>query len=630
MRRANAFPRLASGLAAAVIAAGTTGCADTVGSGGGSVAQLALQPEFPAAFTAGVFELDIDRVRIRITRPPAEAILDTLVMFPPDESQLSVRLRIPLLTRREELLASLELSAGAQLLFAGTRTIEVTDQSSVAPAIPLQFVGPGTEMTSLRIEPRDTALTPGTQHTFEVTARAGETELQSFYIGWSTSDPDQVPVNAKGLLRAGPTRGSVLLRVVSPTGIKDSTRVWFSPPAVSMSMDGGDGQTGQVGLQLPTLLAVKVLADDGLGVPGVRVRFRPLAGGAQVRDTFALTDPNGVARTAAILGPIAGLQAFEVTAPSLDPVVFILTAVAGPASQILAQSGSGQTGTVGTLLAGPLVAFVTDGFGNPIAGVPLTWTVPTGNGTLEEVDTQTSLGGTAFASYRLGTTPGTNVVRVSVQGAAIFAQFTATATAGSPVLLELVSGDNQTDSVRAALAPFTVTVRDEFGNALSGVSVQWSEVDGGGILEQATTTTDATGRARVTYRLPQTVGTARVEARVQGIAGPVTFTATAIPATPQVLTMLSGDGQAELTDTELEPFVLRVTDQFGNAVAGVTITWSIDTGDGALASETTVTDAAGVTSVVYTLGTEEGDHQVRARLSATVSVIFTATATALP
>jgi len=526
--------------------------------------------------------------------------------------------------------ANLELSAGAQLLFAGTRTIEVSDQSSVAPAIPLQFVGPGTEMTSLRIEPRDTALTPGTQHTFQVTAFSGQSVLTDFYVGWSTSDPDQVPVNAKGTLRAAASRGSAVLRVVSPTGIKDSTRVWFSPPPVSMSIDGGNGQTGQVGLQLPALLAVKVVAGDGLGVPGVRVRFRPLAGGAQVRDTFALTDPNGVARTAAILGPIAGLQAFEVTAPALEPLVFVLTAVAGPAAQILAQSGSGQVGTVGTVLPDPLVAFVTDGFGNPKGGIPLTWSVPTGNGSLEEVDTQTGLGGTAFASYRLGTSPGTNVVRVTVQGSAIFAEFTATATAGAPASLESVAGDGQTDSARAVLAPFIVTVRDQFGNALSGVPVQWSEVDGGGILEPATTTTDATGRARVTYRLPQTVGTARVEARVQGVAAPVTFTATAVPASPQVITILSGDGQTALTGEELAPFVVRVTDQFGNAVAGVTITWTVENGDGSLASETTITDAAGMTSVVYTLGPTEGEHQVRARLSATVSVVFTATATSLP
>lgn len=622
-------PAFALRFAVAALAA-TSACADSVAGDGSPVAHVSFQAEYPSVVAPGVFDLDIDRVRIRITRPPAEAVIDTVVLFPPDDNQLSIRLKIPLIARREQLGAALEMSAGTRLLFAGTRTIEVTEESSVAPPIPLQFVGPGTEMTSLRIEPRDSALAPGTEFTFGVHALTGQAVLEDFYVGWSTSDPDNVPVNARGTLRAPGARGSVLLRVVSPTGIKDSTRVWFSPPAVSMDLESGSGQVAQVGTQLATLLAVKVLAADGLGVPGVRVRFQPLAGGAAVRDTTTITDGNGVARTAAILGRIAGIQAFEASAPQLPPVVFITTGVPGPPSRIISQSGGGQTGTVGALLPSPFVARVTDANGNSIPDVPLTWSVPTGNGTLEEVDTRTGLGGTAFATYRLGTSPGTNVVRASIQALAVFTEFTATASPGSPAALEGLTGDGQTDSVRATLAPFTVIVRDEFGNALSGVQVQWSEVDGGGVLDQVTTTTDATGRARVTYRLPETVGIARVEARVQGVPAPVTFTATAVPASASGILIFAGDAQTGLTGTELEPFVVRITDQFGNAVSGVAVTWTVEAGEGQLASDTTLTDASGSASVLYTLGAAAGDNKVRARLSPTASVVFTATATTLP
>jgi hypothetical protein len=551
-------------------------------------------------------------------------VIDTVIFFPVDQTQVSVRLQVPLLSRREQLVAGLELSAGSRLLFAGSREVEVSEESSIAPSIPLQYVGPGTEMTSIRIEPRDSALRPGEVFRFNVHALSGQSVIESFYVGWSSSEPALAPVDAKGTLRAPAGRGNVMLRVVSPTGIKDSTRVWFSPPPVATEAAGGDGQSGQAGTQLPALLEVRVLAADGEGVPGVRVRFTSLAGGA-IRDTNTITDGLGVARTAAILGPIAGLQLFEATAPFLPPVTFRTTALAGPPARVAVLSGNNQFGIVGQVLPNPMVARVTDGLGNAIPGVPITWSVVTGNGTLEEVNPSTDLAGLAFASYRLGTVPGSNVVRAQA-APFLFTDFGATATVGPAANVAPASGDAQSDSVRAFLTPFTVLVTDEFGNAVSGVQVRWTEVEGGGTLDPAVSPSDVTGRARSTYRLPAAPGVFHVLATVNGLPDTVTFTATAAVASPSVISVSSGDAQEDAPGSELAPFVVRVADQFGNAVAGVTVTWEVEDGDGTLSAATSVTDAAGLAAVTYTLGPDPGSHSIRAQLPGGASVVFTATA----
>jgi len=324
-------------LLGAVVAGGA--CHDATEGGARPWASLAVQPVLPATVIPGQFDLAVDRARIRLTRAPAETVLDTLVFFPVGASQLTVRLRVPLVARRERLAASLELASGARLLFAGTDTVEVSESESLAPPIRLQYVGPGADISRLLIVPRDTALKPGDTFTFGVTAEASGVPVTQFYVNWSSSDPQLAAVNAVGTLTAPAQRGTIHLRVVSPTGIKDSTQIFFSPPPSSMARFGGDRQTWFAGLQLPQPLAVRVLAADSEGAPGVRVSFRSLSGG-RVTDAVATTGMDGVARTVAILGPSAGIQGFEASAPGLAPLTFTATAQVGPPARIETLAGN--------------------------------------------------------------------------------------------------------------------------------------------------------------------------------------------------------------------------------------------------------------------------------------------------
>ncbi len=630
-RRDGVWPGRGPGRSGALLlvagALGLAACQDSTGGSLRPMASLTLQPELPQAVTPGVFDLAVDRVRIRILRPPAEPVIDTTVLFPLNASQLAVRLRIPLVARRERLTAAVELSAGQSLLFAGADTIEVSETESVAPVVRMLYVGPGANLTSLRIAPRDTALKPGDTFSFLVGAMAGSTTLDRFYVAWSTGDPTTAPVTAVGTLTAPGARGSTMLRVVAPNGIKDSTRVWFAPPAHSAAVISGANQTGTAGRPLPQPLAIRVLSLDGLGTPGVRVRFRALGGG-RVRDSLVTTDGDGIALTVADLGPVATLQSFEATATGFTPLFFTTIAEPGPPSRIEAFAGNGQVDSVGRALSTSLIARVTDFVGNPVAGVTVSWSVVSGGGTIARFSNVTNPNGFVFADLVLGPAPGPNVVRATVALPALAVDFTATAVAASPAAIVAVAGMNQADTAGAVLSPFAVAVADAFGNPVRGAQVRWSEVQGGGTLSPAASLTDEQGRASTSYRLPFLAGNVNVVAEVPGPqAVSVLFQATVRPAAPTRIAIASGNGQTAPASAQLAPLAVLVQDQYGNPVPGAQVAWQVVSGGGTVSAGATLADAAGVARVVHTLGPTPGANSVRAALDSGPSVTFSATAT---
>jgi len=95
------------------------------------------------------------------------------------------------------------------------------------------------------------------------------------------------------------------------------------------------------------------------------------------------------------------------------------------------------------------------------------------------------------------------------------------------------------------------------------------------------------------------------------------------------LTIVSGNGQAAPADSTLgTPLTVKVTDQFGNAVAGATVNWSSDDG-GILANTTTVTDANGVAQDTLTLGERGTDDVAVAVIVGTLPLTATFTEQAM-
>ena len=110
-------------------------------------------------------------------------------------------------------------------------------------------------------------------------------------------------------------------------------------------------------------------------------------------------------------------------------------------------SGDDQQGTPGTALKRPFVVEVRDASGSVFEGVPVTFTVTAGGGTLSVTSTTTDANGRAGSSLTLGSNPGTNTVTVSVTGIQEGQTFNAEGI-GVSKTLEIVSGDDQEGAAR--------------------------------------------------------------------------------------------------------------------------------------------------------------------------------------
>ena len=172
----------------------------------------------------------------------------------------------------------------------------------------------------------------------------------------------------------------------------------------------------------------------------------------------------------------------------------------------------------------------------------------------------------------------------------LYTQFTVTVDPLLPkaTRLEKISGDDQTGLTGGVwAAPFVVEVLDQYDAPLEGTPVTFTVLTGGGILSAETTRTDANGLATSTLRLGAEAGTHTVEVSVEGISEPVTFTAEVPlpPATPTRLSIVSGENQEGVIDEPLpHPFIVEVYDQYGDPMAGVTVTFVVRTGGGVLSS----------------------------------------------
>ncbi len=289
-----------------------------------------------------------------------------------------------------------------------------------------------------------------------------------------------------------------------------------------------------------------------------------------------------------------------------------------PPSAINTASGSGQSGRVGATLANPAVVQVVASDGIGVAGVNVIFAAPTG-GSVSPTTATTDANGRASTTMKLGTTAGPQGFTATAVG--LSTAINVTATPGDPSAMAIVAGNNQTDSVRAVLAPLSVRVSDSFNNPVSGATVSWTK-SGGGALANSTTTTNGDGVATNGYSLGAAVGTETVTASVGSVTSTFTFTTTG--GRPASIVAVSGNGQSGKISQPLpNPVVVKVADASGNPVRDAAITW---TAQNATITSTTPSDAAGQASAAVTLGRASGSATVTAAIASGPTVTFTATA----
>jgi hypothetical protein len=193
----------------------------------------------------------------------------------------------------------------------------------------------------------------------------------------------------------------------------------------------GNDQDAFVGATLTSPLVVALTDANGLAVAGTPVTFRILEnnghlsdGTASSRTVTVTTNSSGRASVQWTLGMRAGAGNNRVEAVAegfAGPARFVARANTGPSGLLVVDTGNNQYSAAGEPVARPMVAVVVDAGGNRIAGVPVTFSVFAGGGTLDGGTEQvvvTDSDGRAWARPALGPEEGNdnNVIEAKIDG----------------------------------------------------------------------------------------------------------------------------------------------------------------------------------------------------------------------
>ena len=161
-----------------------------------------------------------------------------------------------------------------------------------------------------------------------------------------------------------------------------------------------------------------------------------------------------------------------------------------------------------------------------------------------------------------------------------------------------------------------VTVEDAFGNTVDAFTVNFAILTGAGSVGAATDSSDASGLAAVSWTLGTAVGANTMKAENLALPGTpktINFSATGTADAADHLALSQGNAQTAVANNAVStaPEVI-VEDQHGNPVAGFTVNFSVLTGGGSVGAATDSSDASGLGSVSWTLGTAAGANTMKA------------------
>ena len=366
---------------------------------------------------------------------------------------------------------------------------------------------------------------------------SGATVTFAVTIGNGTLSDTSVTTDSNGRAESTLTLGSAAgsnRAVASVSGITQTRTFNATGTAVvlvatSIARISGNSQSAVVSTELSDPFVVQVNDQNGDAFSGAVVTFAATGGGGTLSDTSVTTGADGRAEATLTLGSAVGTNTVTATASGITgSITFTATATAEAlvATTLVRLSGNAQTGTVGKELDDPFVAEVQDQNGDALAGITVTFAVTIGGGSISASSVTTNASGQAETTLTLGSTAGSNRVTANVSGITTTRNFNATGEATVATTIVEISGDGQAGDAGEGLNdPFIVEVRDQDGDALSGVTVAFAVTAGGGTLSASSVTTDSSGQAESTLTLGSTVGTNTVTATVSGITA-ITFTAT--------------------------------------------------------------------------------------------------------
>ncbi|HBA9866915.1 TPA: hypothetical protein J1480_004733, partial [Escherichia coli] len=304
-----------------------------------------------------------------------------------------------------------------------------------------------------------------------------------------------------------------------------------------------------------------------------------------------ITGPDGTVEIS-VISQTAGISAVTASINSSSQsrdVTFIADVrTAKIADLVVIKDGSVADGAT----ANTLQVTVTDAFGNTLAGQ--TVSVMAGNGATVAPTVITEPDGTVEISVT-SQTAGISTVTASINSSSLSRDVTFIADVRTAQIAELVVIKDNSVADGATANTLQVKVTDAFGNTLAGQTV--SVTAGNGATVAPTVITEPDGMVEISVT-SQTAGISVVTASINSSSQSRDVTFIADIRTAQIADLVVIKDGSVADGAMANMLRARVTDAFGNALAGQTV--SVTAGNGATVAPTVTTQPDGTVEISVT------------------------------
>ncbi|MVZ09541.1 hypothetical protein GQA24_20165, partial [Escherichia coli] len=312
--------------------------------------------------------------------------------------------------------------------------------------------------------------------------------------------------------------------------------------------------------------------------------------GATVAPTV-ITEPDGTVEIP-VTSQTAGASAVTASINSSNAsrnVTFVADVrTAKIADLVVIKDGSVADGA----MANTLQVKVTDAFGNALGGQ--TVSVTAGNSAMVASTVTTKPDGTVEISVT-SQTAGSSTVTATINSSSQSRNVTFVADVRTAKIADLVVTQDGSVADGATANTLRVRVTDAFGNALGGQTVSVLADNGATVASTVTTGQDGTVEISVTS---QTAGISAVTVSINSSSQSRNVTFIADVRTAQITVLEVTQDNAVADGAMANTLRVRVTDAFGNALAGQTV--SVLTDNGATTAPTVITEPDGTVEISVT------------------------------
>ena len=343
---------------------------------------------------------------------------------------------------------------------------------------------------------------------------------------------------------------------------------------------------------------------DGAMANTLRARVTDAFGNALAGQTVSVTAGNGATVAPVVTTQPDGTVEISVTSQTAGVSAVTATINSSTQSQNVTFIADVRTAKIADLvvikddsvadgaMANTLRVKVTDAFGNALAGQ--TVSVLAGNGATTAPTVTTQPDGTVEISVT-SQTAGTSAVTASINSSSLSRNVTFVADVRTAKIADLVVIKDDSVADGAMANTLRVKVTDAFGNALNGQTVSVMADNGATVAPTVITEPDGTVEISVTS---QTAGTSTVTASINNSSQSRNVTFIADVRTAQIADLVVIKDGSEADGATANTLRARVTDAFGNALAGQTVSVLAD--NGATTAPTVITEPDGTVEISVT------------------------------